>query len=110
MLDAEGFMTTDEIITAIDGQIVRLLEAKELLTNLHLPVRRGPGRPAGTAHKKDSSLQVKVADKSKKSSTMSAEGRARVAAAQKARWAKSKRDAKDDALICFARLAKSQLP
>jgi hypothetical protein len=35
--------------------------------------KRGPGRPAGTVRKKR---------------TMSAEGRARIAAAQKARWAK----------------------
>jgi len=39
------------------------------------PVRRGPGRPKGTAKKKR---------------TMSAEARAKIAAAQRARWAKQK--------------------
>ncbi len=38
-------------------------------------IKRGPGRPAGTVRKK-------------KKRTMSAEARARIAAAQKARWAK----------------------
>ena len=39
------------------------------------PARRGPGRPKGTAKKKR---------------TMSAEARAKIAAAQRARWAKQK--------------------
>jgi hypothetical protein len=95
MLDDGGFMTTDEIVIAIDGEIARLLKVKALLTGADLPIKRGPGRPAGTsAQKKVASLKAEVTGKPEKRRILSAEARARIAAAQKARWAKSKRAAK----------------
>jgi hypothetical protein len=60
MLDDGGLMTTDEIVIAIDGEIARLLNVKALLTGADLPIKRRPGRPAGTsAQKKVASLRAK---------------------------------------------------
>jgi len=66
------------IISSIDSEIAALRQARNLLAGHdgHL-VRRGP-KP-GSSPKKP---------------TISAEGRARIAAAQRARWAKQKRSAK----------------
>jgi hypothetical protein len=58
----------DVIVQSIDEEIERLQRARSLLTG-------SPKRGLPAAKKR----------------TMSAEGRARVAAAQKARWAKAKR-------------------
>jgi hypothetical protein len=59
------------IVEAIDAEILRLQQAKALLTSDTAALKRG-SPPA-------------------RKWTMSAEGRARIAAAQKARWAKVKR-------------------
>jgi hypothetical protein len=61
-------MNTDEIMQTIDAEISRLEKVRALLTEHTAPLKRG------------------------KRSTMSAEGRARVAAAQRKRWAKAKRE------------------
>jgi hypothetical protein len=109
MLDDGGFMTTDEIVIAINGEIARLLKVKALLTGTDLPIRREPGRPAGTsAQKKVANLGAEVAGKPEKRRTLSVAARARIAAAQKARWAKSKRAAKKAARE-FAPLAKKSV-
>jgi hypothetical protein len=64
-------MNLDAIVQSIDAEISRLEKARALLTGHTAPLKRGmPDR---------------------KRSTMSAEGRARVAAAQKKRWAKAKK-------------------
>jgi hypothetical protein len=94
MLYDGGFMTTNEIVIAIDGEIARLLKVKELLTSSDLPVKRGPGRPAGTSAQKNMPSLKTETGKPAKPRTLSAEARARIAAAQRARWAKSKRAAK----------------
>ena len=60
-------MNTDEITNAINAEISRLEKVRALLTGHTAPLKRG------------------------KRSTMSAEGRARIAAAQRKRWAKAKR-------------------
>jgi hypothetical protein len=75
-------MNTEEILAHIDQEIARLRQAKALLTGEQ--TARKPVRP--------SSKPTKKALPGKKR-TMSAEGRARIAAAQKARWAKSKKAA-----------------
>jgi hypothetical protein len=75
-------MDTSEILTHIDAKIARLLQVKALLTAEK--TKPEPGRA--------SSKPAKKAAPTKKR-TMSAEGRARIAAAQKARWAKAKRAA-----------------
>jgi hypothetical protein len=64
-----------ELLSSVDSEISRLQQARALLS--------GDGRTAPT--------------RVRKHHTMSAEGRARVAAAQRKRWAKQKRAAKQDA-------------
>lgn len=71
-------MSIQQILSEIDAELARLTRAKELLTEV--PAKRGPGRPAGN------SLST-TATKQRRAKRMSAEGRARIAAAQKARWA-----------------------
>jgi hypothetical protein len=62
-----GVMNTDEIVKTIDAEIMRLEQVRALLTGHTAPLKRG------------------------KRSTMSADGRARIAAAQRARWAAKKK-------------------
>jgi hypothetical protein len=59
-------MDIEAIVQDIDAEISRLEKARALLTDHTAPLKRG------------------------KRSTMSAEGRARIAAVQKKRWAKKK--------------------
>lgn len=69
-------MDTTEIIRTIDAEIARLEKARALL-NGHV----------STSVKRRASSTTAAAKPRRK---MSAEGRARIAAAQKARWAKAK--------------------
>ncbi len=70
-------MSFEKLVAEIDAEISRLTQAKQLLTGGAVtPAKRGPGRPPATAVVKP------------KKRKMSAAGRARIAAAQKARWAK----------------------
>jgi hypothetical protein len=62
-----GAMNTDEIMQTIDAEISRLEKVRALLTGHTAPLKRG------------------------KRSKMSAEGRARIAAAQRKRWAAKKK-------------------
>lgn len=89
-------MDTQAIIAALDTEIARLQEVKALLassnaTALTGNLKRGPGRP-----KKAASIVSP-----KKRTGISPEARERIAAAQKARWAKvrkaTKRTAKAEA-------------
>lgn len=66
----------ESILAAIDSRIEALQHAKSLLTGE--TIKRGPGRPKRAA--------VSTAPKKKRG--MSAAARARIGAAQKARWAK----------------------
>ncbi len=75
-------MNIEEVLTHLDEEIARLRQAKALLTGEQ--TTRQPVPP--------SSKPAKKALPGKKR-TMSAEGRARIAAAQKARWAKFKKAA-----------------
>ena len=88
-------MNTDEIIRAIDAQISQLQKAKELLGGLDTPIRKRRGRSAlniSTDLLGDSTL-VAGNKKTRKRPSLSAEARARIAAAQKKRWAKTRRKA-----------------
>jgi hypothetical protein len=82
-------MNTEQIIEQIDAEIVKLQQAKALLTGTEAKpkVTRGPGRPKSDISKRI--LSVKPARRK-----LSAEGKTRIAAAQKARWAKVKKAAK----------------
>jgi hypothetical protein len=87
-------MDTQAIIAALDKEIVRLQQARAILTaagsiNGAASIKRGPGRP-----KKAASV---VAPTKRKS--ISPEARERIAAAQKARWAKVRKAAKKAAKV-----------
>jgi hypothetical protein len=83
-------MDTASIIQEIDAEISRLEQAKAILSGT--VVKRSPGRPQQT----QSVIKTVAAGPTKR--VMSAEGRAKVAAAQKRRWAKSRRAAKKAAV------------
>jgi hypothetical protein len=68
-------MDTKALVAELDAEIDRLKEVKALLAGQTTSPRRG--RPPAT--------------KSKSRRTMSPEGRARIVAAQKARWANAKK-------------------
>ncbi|MDP9049505.1 MAG: hypothetical protein M3O31_02115 [Acidobacteriota bacterium] len=72
-------MSVESIIVEIDLEIGRLQQAKQLLGGT--VDRKGPRRPRGTT--------VRSAPKAKR--TMSRAARAKIAAAQKARWAKARK-------------------
>jgi hypothetical protein len=85
-------MDTTPIIQFIEAQIARLEQAKAVLNGRTTPVKRG--RPFGS---KAPPTAKPVRRK------MSAEGRARIVAAQKARWAKIKEvEIDQDALASFS--------
>jgi hypothetical protein len=77
-------MDTTAIIALIDAEIFALQTARKALTAISTPGTQAKhrGRPA------------KSAASAPKRRTVSAEARARIAAAQKKRWAKQKRAAK----------------
>jgi hypothetical protein len=77
----------DTIIHAIDAQIASLQEARAILLGTN--IKRGPGRPRASA-----APGPDVSPKQARKRKMSAEGRARIASAQKARWAKRMKAAK----------------
>ena len=73
-------MELHSILAELDAEIARLQQAKALLAGE--TVKRGPGRP------KVASASVPT---QKKKRNLTPEGRARIAAAVKARWAKAKK-------------------
>jgi hypothetical protein len=87
-------MKTDGIVLAIDAEIARLQQAKALLAGE--PGGRKPGRPAKKASlsKATSFSPAGFAKKTPARRTLSPEAREKIAAAQRARWAKSKKTAK----------------
>ena len=91
-------MDTREIVSELDAEIARLQQAREFLIGIGTPAKRKPGRPAGTkSPSKTASLRPqKPTGKSKPRRTLSPEARARIAAAQKARWAKTRKMAAAD--------------
>jgi hypothetical protein len=77
-------MDTNDIVLEIDAEISRLQQARALLSSIGTAVRRKPGRPARTS----------LPSNTKVVHTMSADARAKIATAQKARWAKARKAAK----------------
>ncbi len=90
---------TSELLAAIDEEIARLERARALLAGSETGLARR-WRPAGAFSGLGASGTVP-----KKRRTISAAGRARIAAAQKARWAKVKRAAKRAAAATSAKAA-----
>jgi hypothetical protein len=79
----------ENVIREIDAQIARLQQARAALTGMpSTSGRRGPGRPKATTVSVSASAAPKNGRRKRRG--MSPEGRARIAAAQKARWAKIK--------------------
>jgi hypothetical protein len=77
LADYNPGMNTTEILQAIDAEIDRLAKAPALLTDHTPPLKRGVAKGSDAP--------------TRKRRKMSPEGQARIAAAQKARWAKAKR-------------------
>jgi hypothetical protein len=74
-------MDTTDIVAGIDAEIARLQQARALLSGTTTKIKgRKPVKATSGA-------------KTKPRRQISAEGRARIAAAQKARWAKAKKKA-----------------
>jgi hypothetical protein len=72
------------ILTMIDLEIAKLNSVRALLMEVESGTKRGRGRP-----KKE--ILVASAAKPQKRRKLSAEARAKIAAAQKARWAKQRK-------------------
>jgi hypothetical protein len=80
-------MDTTTLILELDLEIDRLQQVKDILTEA--PAKAKP-RPKPKGSKPTTSFAYGSNKAPQKRSTMSPEGRARIAAAQKARWAKEK--------------------
>lgn len=77
-------MNTNEILEMLDGEIGRLERARAFLSEAEPAKRRG--RPKGSTNKQTSPAEIAA----KPRQTMSASVRKRIAAAQRARWARQK--------------------
>jgi hypothetical protein len=88
-------MSIASILAAIDEQISNLERVRGLLATAPAVTGKRRGRPAKASMAKviASSTVPSPAGKRKKRK-MSAEGRARIVAAQKARWAKTRKSSK----------------
>jgi hypothetical protein len=94
-------MDTNDIVLEIDAEISRLQQARALLSDTNTSAKRKPGRPAGTS----------LPSNTKVVHTMSAAARAKIGAAQKARWAKARKAAKKAARnVAAAPAVKSASP
>ena len=91
-------MNTNDIILSIEAEIARLQQVKALLTQSSGPtsIKRKPGRPiaASASNTATSFNPADYGTGTPKRRKISVAGRARIAAAQKARWAKTKAAAK----------------
>jgi hypothetical protein len=101
-------MNTNQILSAIDAEIAKLQQARALLNGSSEPAatKRGPGRPKKIAAKANGIAKPVAAKrgpgrpkkvvapaKAVAKRTLSEEGKARIAAAQKRRWAAAKESA-----------------
>ncbi len=107
ILEDRGSMNTHKIIIEIDAQISRLQEVKALLNGTDTSIKRKPGRPSGAVSlaKTKKSLLVKSVAKPTAGRILSVEARAKIAAAQKVRWAKVRKTAKKESLSASLVLA-----
>jgi hypothetical protein len=85
-------MQIDEIIAQLDSEITRLQRAKSLLAAT--TYTQGPGSSKGKIPRKNASITIADVAAVVKKRVISPEGIARIAAAQKKRWAKVKKAVK----------------
>jgi hypothetical protein len=86
-----GKMNTNAIIEQIDAEISKLQQAKALLNSVGVAsTKRAAGRPKSVVAARIRSVSPAKPVKR----VMSAEGKARIAAAQKARWAAQRKQVK----------------
>lgn len=71
-------MTTNDIVSALDAEIAHLQQVRALLVGTEQPAKRRPGRPKG-------SIGANPDRTVPRKRVMSAAGKARIAAAQRAR-------------------------
>jgi len=95
ILLSRGLMQTIEILKALDVQIAKLRQARAILAEVSIPkaevlTTRRPGRPTGSINKPAKQTLSEAPVESPKR-TMSPEGKARLVAALKARWAAKKK-------------------
>jgi hypothetical protein len=83
----------ESILTAIDNQISDLQQVRSLLLMTPGTAKKRLGRPPATSLAMNISAQG-VSKVKRKKRKMSAEGRARIVSAQKARWAKIRKSSK----------------
>ena len=76
-----------DLIAALNAEIARLVQARDLLAGTNYVAQRGAGRPKASATKPSPGNS----DPAPKKRTMSAEGKLRIAATQKKRWAKQRK-------------------
>ena len=74
-------MEVSRIVAEIDAQILKLQQARALLSGASQPVRSGPGRPKGSS-------KVSAGTRKRK---LTPEGRKRIADAMKKRWAERRK-------------------
>jgi hypothetical protein len=90
-------LNTASILAQIDAEILKLQEAKALLNGA--VTKKGPGRP------KKSVAVAASAKTNPAKRVLSPEAKARIAAAQQARWAKVRKAAKKSAKAAAAAAA-----
>jgi hypothetical protein len=88
-----GRVNTQEVLAALDTEIARLQRARNLLANASVPKRQG--RPPASANRT-----------APKKRMLSAAARARIAEAQRQRWAKQKKQK----AVKVTRVAAKQAP
>lgn len=87
-------MNPVDILLSIDAEISRLEQVRELLrgtSNDRRPTRKS-SRPARTSGRSTSFNPAEFPAPTRRRRKLSADGRAKIAAAQRARWAKIKKD------------------
>ena len=100
-------MNTAEILSAIDEELTRLEQARALLGG----AQNGPAKAAieGKRRGRPPGAAKQVPGTETKTRTMSEEGRARIAAAQKARWAAKKKAEKKAAKASISAIAAKKI-
>lgn len=87
-------MSIATLISTIDAEIAKLHQARTLLSGTATPAAKKRGRPAKVTGAAGAVKAASAKPVKKKKRNLSPEGRARIAAAAKARWAAVKKAAK----------------